>query len=233
MAVEVLEMPTCHRYRSARYAYCTGLTELQASAIDGSNYALSLIFHDDRVNNMRPWWYYCEREDRDFLKSRPLEEIEAEIAARAAAAAAVQEEAVAPEPAEFTLDEETAAAREGECTAWLKIPRNKRKPYSMGGLLAGGNCFNKEDSIVVKGLPAELGTLYGDLREFLGEIAVVIDLYKPARGPLFLGLMDGKSVKAVLDAYPHGLRYKESVLTFERAMNRSKTSAEMASGKSV
>ena len=95
MTAEVLEMPVCWRYRSARYAYCTGLTELQASAIDGPDRVLSMLFHDDRCNNMRPWYYYCEKEDPSFLKSRPLEEVLAEISEREAAREA-EEEVAAP-----------------------------------------------------------------------------------------------------------------------------------------
>ena len=235
MAVEVLEMPTCARYNSVRYPYCTNLTELEVTAIDGSNEALSLMFRDDLCNNMRPWWYYCEKDDPTFFEGRSFDECVDEEVNRILAGA--EETAVAavtaPKPVEITLDKSSAAQREAECRAWLAVPRNKRKPFSMGGLVVGANCFNKEDSIVIKGLPADAPTLYGDLREFLGEVAVIIDLYKPAKGPLFLGLLDGKSKKAVIDAFPAGILYKGSVLTLELAMNRSKTSAEMAAGKSV
>lgn len=227
MSVEVLQMPTCERYTSRRYKFCTGLTELQVTAMDGSDMALSMLFRDDHCKSMRPWWYYCEKADPDFFKSKPAAAVEE------TSPAVVEEAPPPPMPTEVTLDEADAEAREAECRAWLAIPRNKRKPYSMGGLVAGANCFNKEDSVVVKGLPADAPTLYGDLREFLGEVAVIIDLYKPAKGPLFIGLLDGKSKKALMDAFPAGLLYKGCVLTLELAMNRSKTSAEMASGKSV
>lgn len=238
MSAEVLQMPTCERFDSQRYRFCTGLTELQVTAIDSADDALSLLFRDDHCKSMRPWWYYCEKEDPNFFKSRSFDECVEEEVERILNEGNTQQiegaaVAAKPKPAEVTLDEGSALAREAECRAWLAIPRNKRKPYSMGGLVAGANCFNKEDSIVVKGLPADAPTLYGDLREFLGEVAVVIDLYKPAKGPLFIGLLDAKSKKALMGAFPAGILYKGSVLTLELAMNRSKTSAEMASGKSV
>lgn len=240
MSVEVLEMPTCERFASQRYAFCTGLTELQVTAIDGPDKALSILFRDDHCNSMRPWWYYCEKEDPNFFKGRSFDEcVEEEVdrilagGTTAIVASTPAAAPIKPKPTEVTLNEADAAAREAECRAWLAVPRNKRRPYSMGGLVAGANCFNKEDSIVVKGLPADAPTLYGDLREFLGEAAVIIDLYKPAKGPLFIGLLDGKNKKALIDAFPHGLLYKGNTLTLELAMNRSKTSAEMAAGKSV
>ena len=229
-------MPTCERFNSTRYSYCTNLTELEISAIDGNDIALSMLFRDDHCKNMRPWWYYCEKEDPNFFKGRSFDECVEEEVDRILNEEKMQKTVAvvaAPKPAEVTLDEAGAATREAECRAWLAVPRNKRKPFSMGGLLIGANCFNKEDSVVIKGLPANSPTLYGDLREFLGEVAVVIDLYKPAKGPLFIGLLDGKSKKALIDAFPNGILYKGSLLTIELAMNRSKTSAEMASGKSV
>ena len=140
-----------------------------------------------------------------------------------------------PEPAAFTLDEseEASQARQRECEAWLAVPRNKRKPYTLQGLLNKGSCMIKDNSIVIKGLPHECKTFYGDLREFLAEFATIVDVYKPAKGPLFVGVLESKQVNAVLNAMPNGLLYRGCTLTFERAMSRSKTSNEMATGVSV
>lgn len=158
---------------------------------------------------------------------------EAEEEAVVAAAVAPPPE---PEPAIFDLDETAAASqkRERDCKAWLAIPRNKRKPYSMG-TLQGGNCMNKEDSLVIRGVPAEApATFFGDLREFLAEVGSVVDMYKPPKSALyFIGFQTGAGLRAAVDAFPHGLMYKGHLLKFERAMSRSKTSAEMASGVSV
>jgi hypothetical protein len=238
MSVEVLCMPPPPRMTdSKRYSYMWGVTEFSAFMMDIADDSTSLMIRDDLCANMRPWWYYCERDDPNFFKGPPPpteEELEAAEEA-AAAAAAIAALAPPPEPAGFSLDESEGAsqARQRECEAWLAVPRNKRKPYTLSGLLNKGSCMIKDNSIVIKGLPHECKTFYGDLREFLAEFGTIVDVYKPAKGPLFVGVLESKHVTAILNAMPNGLLYRGCTLTFERAMSRSKTSNEMATGVSV
>lgn len=234
MSAEVLIQPPKPRITdSVRYPYMTAVNEFEAFMMDAADDGTSLMMRDDICGYMRPWWYYCEYDDPDFLKQPPPpteEELE-----EAAAAAALAPPPPPPEPAAFTLDEseEASWARQRECEAWLAVPRNKRKPYTLQGLLNKGSCMIKDNSIVIKGLPHECKTFYGDLREFLAEFATIVDVYKPAKGPLFVGVLESKQINAVLNAMPNGLLYRGCTLTFERAMSRSKTSNEMATGVSV
>jgi hypothetical protein len=229
---EILEMPVRERLvDSERYSYLTGITPFEKFMIDSANDVTSRMMRDDLIGYMLSWADYCEKEDPDFYKPRaapaPVPAAVAEEDAEAEAAAAA-----APPVPEFNLDADEAADRQRECDAWLAVPRNKRRPFSMGTLQAG-NCMNKEDSLVIKGLPQGVKTVYGDLRAYFSEIAAVVDIYKPERGPLFIGFQNSAGLREVLELHREGLLYKGAKLHLERAMSRSKTSAEMASKVSV
>lgn len=235
---EILEMPCRERLvDSERYRYLTGITPFEKFMIDDANDVTSRMMRDDLIGYMHSWADYCEMEDPNFYKPRVPTAEELAAAAEAEVAAALAAEGAAaepPAPTEFNLadDEASAAARQRECEAWLAVPRNKRRPYSMG-TLQGGNCMNKEDSLVIKGIPQGVKTLYGDIRAYFSEIGAVVDIYKPERGPLFIGFQNSTGLREALEQHRNGLLYKEAVLTLERAMSRSKTSAEMASKVSV
>ena len=237
MSVDIVQSPPPTVYtNSKRYPYMKEHTEFSVFMMDAADDATSLMIRDSLINYMRPWAYYCEREDPDFFKAPPPPtEEELEAAEEAAASATLAVPPPPPEPAAFTLDESEGASalRQRECEAWLAVPRNKRKPYTLNGLLNKGSCMIKDNSIVIKGLPHECKTFYGDLREFLAEFGTIVDVYKPAKGPLFVGVLESKHINAVLAALPNGLLYRGCTLTFERAMSRSKTSTEMATGVSV
>jgi hypothetical protein len=250
--VEILvQPPRLRKTDSDVYNYLTAITPFEKMMVDSNNDGVSRMIHDELCGYMLSWADYCEMDDPDFFKyTAPApERVRAFISewrkvgsgadsddegeeAEETAAIAVPE----PEPALFDLDESVAASqkRERDCKAWLAIPRNKRKPYSMG-TLQGGNCMNKEDSLVVRGVPAELPTtFFGDLREVLAEVGSVVDMYKPPKSALyFIGFQTGAGLRGAVEAFPHGLMYKGHLLKFERAMSRSKTSAEMAAGVSV
>lgn len=236
------------------YRYLTAITPFEKMMVDSNNDATSRMIHDQLCGYMLDWADYCEMDDPNFFKAKPCkplpstfrmsewhrvggaaEESEEEDEASEDAEAA-PEPAPAPEPALFDLDESAVASqkRDRDCKAWLAIPRNKRKPYSMG-TLQGGNCMNKEDSLVVRGVPSDApSTIFGDLREILAEVGSVVDMYKPPKSALyFIGFQTGTGLRGAVEAFPHGLLYKGHLLTFERAMSRSKTSAEMAAGVSV
>ncbi len=233
MSADILEMPPPVKYMdSKRYPYMKGYSEFDVFMMDVAGDAASLMIRDSLINYMRPWAYYCELDNPDFFKRPPPPPEKDEDEEEAEALAEPEPE---PEPAAFTLDEseEASMARQRECEAWLAVPRNKRKPYTLNGLLNKGSCMIKDNSIVIKGLPHECKTFYGDLREFLAEFATIVDVYKPAKGPLFVGVLESKHINAVLAALPNGLLYRGCTLTFERAMSRSKTSTEMATGVSV
>ncbi len=259
--VEILvQPPRLRKTDSEVYKYLTAITPFEKMMVDSNNDATSRMIHDELCGYMLSWADYCEMDDPDFFKAKPCKPLPSTFrmsewrAVRVGGAAEESDEeeeasedaepepepepepAPAPEPALFDLDESVAASqkRDRDCKAWLAIPRNKRKPYSMG-TLQGGNCMNKEDSLVVRGVPAEPpATLFGDLREFLAEVGAVVDMYKPPKSALyFIGFQNGAGLRAAVEAFPHGLMYKGHLLTFERAMSRSKTSAEMAAGVSV
>jgi hypothetical protein len=234
---EILETPSRERLvDSERYRYLTGITPFEKFMIDSANDVTSRMMRDDLIGYMHSWADYCEMEDPNFYKVRvpTAEELAAAALADELAAVAAAEPPAPPAPTEFNLadDEASAAARQRECEAWLAVPRNKRRPYSMG-TLQGGNCMNKEDSLVIKGIPQGVKTLYGDLRAYFSEIGAVVDIYKPERGPLFIGFQNSAGLREVLEQHRNGLLYKGATLHLERAMSRSKTSAEMASKVSV
>ena len=259
--VEILvQPPRLRKTDSEVYRYLTAITPFEKMMVDSNNDATSRMIHDQLCGYMLDWADYCEMEDPDFFKYKaplapppppaPRYNISEWRAVRVGGAAeesdSEEDEAAAPEPepepvpepepALFDLDETAAASqkRERDCKAWLAIGRDKRKPYSMG-TLQRGNCMNKEDSLVIRGVPAEApATFFGDLREFLAEVGSVVDMYKPPKSALyFIGFQTGAGLRAAVEAFPHGLMYKGHLLKFERAMSRSKTSAEMASGVSV
>ncbi len=232
---EILEMPEEEPLvNSERYHYLKGITPFEKFMIDSANDVTSRMMRDHLIGYMLSWADYCKMDDPDFFKPRARPPAAAEESAEEASAAEAEEAAEPPAPVipEFNLDADEAADRQRECDAWLAVPRNKRKPFSMGTLQAG-NCMNKEDSLVIKGVPQGVKTLYGDLRAYFGEIAAVVDIYKPERGPLFIGFQNGAGLREVLELHREGLLYKGAKLHLERAMSRSKTSAEMASKVSV
>ena len=250
--VEILvQPPRLRKTDSEVYSYLTAITPFEKMMVDSNNDATSRMIHDQLCGYMLDWADYCQMENPDIFKYKEPAPLRSTISewrkvggAAESDSEADEEEAAAadavaepePEPAIFDLDESSAASqkRERDCKAWLAIPRNKRKPYSMG-TLQGGNCMNKEDSLVVRGVPADApATLFGDLREVLAEIGSVVDMFKPPKSALyFIGFQNGTGLREAVEAFPHGLMYKGHLIKFERAMSRSKTSAEMASGVSV
>jgi hypothetical protein len=213
----------------------TGITEFEKIMLDSAPDGASRMFYDEMMDGFLhlSWADYCEINDPHFYEPKaPVAGVAVAVAVAAATAVAA---AAAAAAAIFNLDENASAAqeRQDEYLSWQAVPRDKRKPFTLGGV-SPGNCKNKEDTIVVKGLPSKgAETLFGDLRAYLGEMAVIVDLYKPAKGPLFIGVQRSCDVKRILDAHAGGLLYKGSILTFERAMSRSKTSTEMATRVSV
>ena len=254
--VEILvQPPRLRKTDSEVYSYLTAITPFEKMMVDSNDDVVSRMMHDELCGYMLSWADYCQMENPDMFKYKECAPAPApqgltisewrKVGGAAADSDSEEDEEAAitaaapapePEPALFDLDESSAASqkREKDCKAWLTVPRNKRKPYSMG-TLQGGNCMNKEDSLVVRGVPADApATLFGDLREFLAEVGSVVDMYKPPKSALyFIGFQTGAGLRAVLEAFPYGLLYKGHLLKFERAMSRSKTSAEMAAGVSV
>jgi hypothetical protein len=259
--VEILvQPPRLRKTDSDVYSYLTAITPFEKMMVDSNDDGVSRMFHDELVYGyIQSWADYCEMENPDFFKYNAVTRVHVHVPvpqgltisewrkvggaaeesdSEEAASVSMPESELAPEPepALFDLDESSVASqkRERDCKAWLAIPRNKRKPYSMG-TLQGGNCMNKEDSLVVRGVPADApATLFGDLREILAEVGSVVDMYKPPKSALyFIGFQNGTGLRGAVEAFPHGLMYKGHLLKFERAMSRSKTSAEMATGVSV
>jgi hypothetical protein len=220
------------------YPLMTGITEFEKIMLDSAPDGASRMFHDEMIDGFLhlSWADYCEIYDPHFYEPKaPVAGVAAATAVAGAGAGSIAAVAATATAAIFNLDESLGAAqdRQDEYLSWQAVPRDKRKPFTLGGVSAG-NCKNKEDTIVVKGLPSKgAETLFGDLRAYLGEMAVIVDLYKPAKGPLFIGVQRSCDIKRILDAHAGGLLYKGSILTFERAMSRSKTSTEMATRVSV
>ena len=171
---------------------------------------------------MLPWAAYCLMEDPHYLDVKELTE-EQRQAARPARRAA------APMRSVRIKSDKTAAEREAECRAWLATPRNKRKAFHKGALVAK-DCLPKDNSLVVANVLNDSQTAFGDLRQLMGEHGVLVDIYRPSvpGAPVFVGFHSAEDVNKVLAAFPEGIRYDGRLLPVERAKDRSKTSKQMA-----
>jgi hypothetical protein len=172
---------------------------------------------------MHSWADYCLMEDPHYLDVKELTE-EQRLAARAYARRA------APQMRSVRIkSDKTAAEREAECRAWLTTPRNKRKAFHNGALIAK-DCLPKDNSLVVANVLNDSQTAFGDLRQLMGEHGVVVDIYRPAApgAPVFVGFHSAEDVNKVLAAFPNGIRYEGRMLPVERAKDRSKSSKQMA-----
>ena len=172
---------------------------------------------------MHSWADYCLMEDPHYLDVKELTE-EQRLAARAYARRA------APQMRSVRIkSDKTAAEREAECRAWLQTPRNKRRAFHKGALVAK-DCLPKDNSLVVANVLNDAQTAFGDLRHLMGEHGVVVDIYRPPApgAPVFVGFHSAEDVNKVLAAFPNGIRYDGRMLPVERAKDRSKSSKQMA-----
>jgi hypothetical protein len=210
--------------------------------------ATSLMLRDTLTSGMmRPWWYYCEKDDSEWL-TRKMPEREAlptmsheafmamqgpvkrkapkEEAYRPAAAAAAEpaffrrsvvNSAAQPEVPAARLSADTDA-RIARYNAWTAQERRKvRKPLFRGAFIAG-SCAPNDNKIVVKNLPLSEPSLQADMWEAVAAVAPVVDIYQPKA--MFITLLRPSDVDAVLNAFPNGMDYNGTVVRFERAARR-------------
>ena len=171
---------------------------------------------------MRSWADYALMDDPHYLDVKELTE--------------EQRKACAPKPRAAPQmrsvrikSDKTATEREAECRAWLATPRNKRRAFHKGALVAK-DCLPKDNSLVVANVLNDAQTAFGDLRHLMGEHGVVVDIYRPPApgAPVFVGFHSAEDVNKVLAAFPNGIRYDGRMLPVERAKDRSKSSKQMA-----
>lgn len=174
---------------------------------------------------MRSWADYCLMDDPHFLDCKELTEEERKRLHRPA-----PRSAAAPMRSIKVRGGGSAVEREAETRAWLATPRNKRQPFHKGALVAGKDCMPKDNSIIIANILNDAPTAYGDLRQVLSEHGVLVDMYRPAKpgAPMFVGFHTEADVAKVLAAFPEGIRYEGRLLPIERAIARSKTTAQMA-----
>lgn len=235
----------------------TRVTALQKDMIEGGG-ALGLMVRDSLINNMRPWWYYCEKEDSQWStrvlapvvrneptmsmeqymaiqeklhgpskRKAPREEAYVPAAAAEPAffsrvpAAAAAEAPAASEPAPLAVLSADEGKRIAAYAKWTAQDRNaERKPFYKGRMVAG-NCKNPHRSVsdsykvVLRNLPLTVDSLHADMWELVAQAGVVIDVYAP-KG-IFITMASPAEVDKVLAAWPNGVNYMGSVITFERA----------------
>ncbi len=174
---------------------------------------------------MRSWADYALMDDPHFLDCKELSEEERKRLHRPA-----PRSAAAPMRSVRVKGGGSAEQREAETQAWLATPRNKRQPFHKGALVAGKDCMPKDNSIVIANVLYDSQTVFGDLRQLLGEHGVVVDIYRPKApgAPVFVGFHTEGDVAKVIAAFPDGIRYNGRLLPVERAIARSKTSKQMA-----
>lgn len=201
------------------------LTELQASALKAGG-ILAEMTRDSICKNMKPFWYYCEKDDPTWLDPKPCAPVPA---AKAPETQAEANGTIGPNPVKvptFKVKGD-AAKRQQDYTAWISVPRNKRSAYFDGHTIKAG-CLPKDNSIVLKNLPLDSPTLEGDMRELVALVAPVVDIYRPRSGGMFIGLLKYEHVDMILEAYKDGVLYRGNHVRFEAAFSKSKTAAQIS-----
>lgn len=199
------------------------LTELQASALKAGG-VLAEMTRDSICKNMKPFWYYCEKDDPTWLDPKPC--------APLAPAAPKTTEPSEPVKVPTFKVKGDAAKRQQEYSAWISVPRNKRSAYFDGHTIKA-SCLPKDNSIVLKNLPLDSPTLEGDMRELVALVAPVVDIYRPRSGGMFIGLLKYEHVDMVLDAYKDGVLYRGCHVRFEAALSKSKTAQHFAASAAI
>ena len=194
------------------------LTELQASALKAGG-VLAEMTRDSICKNMKPFWYYCEKEDPTWLDPKPC-------APLPPMAETIQSDSEPVKVPTFKVKGD-AAKRQQEYSAWISVPRNKRSAYFDGHTIKA-SCLPKDNSIVLKNLPLDSPTLEGDMRELVALVAPVVDIYRPRSGGMFIGLLKYEHVDMVLSAYKDGVLYRGNHVRFEAALSKSKTAQHFA-----
>lgn len=203
----------------------TMVTPLQQALIASGGAIGQMIYDEAKVGtqHMRSWAQYALMDDPHFLDVKPVSE-EQRKAAHVVRRSVVQMRSV-------RIKGGNAQEREAECRAWLATPRNKRRAFHKGALVAK-DCLPKNNSIIIANVLNDAKTAFGDLRQLLSDHGVVVDMYRPPApgAPLFVGFHSAEDVNAVLKAFPSGIRYEGRMLPVERAIATSKTSKQMAAG---
>lgn len=216
------------------------ITELQKSLIEGGG-ALGLMVRDSLTEGqMRPWWYYCEKHDSEWLNRKMperapeptlskeeylgLPKIEEEKeepaffkrASGSSSAGGSSSSAAAPIVAHVGGDEEK---REAAFVAWSAKNRRERKPYFRGRTI-NGSCMAQDNRVILKNLPLEVASLKSDMWELVSQVAPVIDVWAP-KG-IVLSFATPADVDTVLAHFSNGLQYYGQVVRFERMGARTK-----------
>jgi hypothetical protein len=211
--------------------------------------ATSLMLRDSLTSGMmRPWSYYCERDDSEWL-TRKMPEREAQPTMSQDAYMAAMEQTHGPvkrkatvansaqqserqEPAFFARAQVAAAAaavpiaqlsadtdaRMARYTAWAAQERRKVRKPFFCGATIAGSCAPNDNKIVVKNLPLSEPSLQADMWEAVAAVVPVVDIYQPKA--MFITLLRPSDVDAVLAAFPNGMDYNGTVVRFERASGR-------------
>lgn len=216
------------------------ITELQKNLIEGGG-ALGLMVRDSLTQGqMRPWWFYCEMYDSDWLfRKMPerapeptlskeeylglpkiVEEEEPAFFKRAIGAKQSEQQSssssAAPVIAHVAGDEEK---REAAFVAWTAKNRRERKPYFRGRTI-NGSCMAQDNRVILKNLPLEVASLKSDMWELVAQVAPVIDVWAP-KG-IVLSFASSADVDTVLAHFSNGLQYYGQVVRFERMGARTK-----------
>jgi hypothetical protein len=215
------------------------ITDLQKNLIEAGG-ALGLMIRDSLTEGqMRPWWYYCEKYDSEWLfRKMPERAPEPGLSKEQYLGTVAEEE---EEPAFFKRatqsERQTASAsasssavrvaaiggdeekREAAFVAWSAKSRRERKPYFRGRTVAG-SCMAQDFRVILKNLPLEVASLKADMWEIASQVAPVIDVWAP-KG-IVLSFASSADVDTVLNHFSNGLQYYGQVVRFERMGARTK-----------
>ncbi len=224
------------------------VTALQKAMIEAGG-AIGTMMRDSLCKaNMRPFWYYAELEDPQWLNRKMaartsgpgmskeqymavMEQLHGPVKQKAPREQGWTPEGAAPAAAPAPAAAAAAAPvvailggdeekRERAFAAWqAKDRRRERKPYFRGRTIAG-SCFAQENRVVLKNLPLEVASLKADMWELVAQVAPVVDLWAP-KG-IVISLASPADVDAVLNHFASGLEYYGSIVRFERMGARTK-----------
>jgi hypothetical protein len=206
--------------------------------------ATALMLRDSLTPGMsRPWWYYCEKADPDWLNRKaperealPTMSHEAYMAAMEQIHGPVAKKAQREEPSFFaraapavggggggSVPNAVLSADEGKrmaaYAAWDVTDRDVRKPYHKGRMVPGSCRRPKREvsdahKVMLRNLPLEVESLRADMWELVAQVAPVTFL-EGSKG-IYVTLATPRDVDAVIARYPNGVNYMGNVVTFER-----------------
>jgi hypothetical protein len=205
------------------------VTELQKNLIDAGG-AIGLMTRDGLTpGQMRPWWFYCEMYDPEWLDRKMPERAPEPTLSRAAYLGKAEKPTTfksVPAPADASGPAPIAALggdegkRIAAYEAWSAQDRESvRKPYCKGRMVAG-NCrrpkreVSDAHKVVLRNLPLGVDSLQADMWELVAQVAPVAFVEAP-KG-IFITMTTPRDVDAVLARWPNGVNYMGNIITFER-----------------